>query len=173
MKAVWVLVLGLALKTSSLAWAGQPIAEVTLPADAVNLKLGSVREELRLTLDEECLELSKTLGPFDELGTNCRVWVKTGLWTVSISYEREGFPSTHERFTEAASLDPASLGLRAGSKAWKGLEKRLELQAGLASVSEVHEGRVIWAQSDAEPSQQGPAVDVRWQRLRVSVQLKD
>jgi hypothetical protein len=173
MKAVWVLVLGLALKTAPVAWAGQPIAEVTLPADAVNLKLGAVREELRPLVDEECVERSKTLGPFDDLGTNCRVWVKTGLWTVSISYEREGFPSTHERFTEAASLDPESLGLRAGSKAWKGLEKRLELHAALAWFSEIHEGRVIWAQSDAEPSQQGPAVEARWQRLRVSVQLKD
>ncbi len=173
MKSLWVLVLGLALKTSSVAWAVQPIAEATLPADAVNLKLGSVREDLRPALDEACVERSKTQGPFDDLGTNCRVWVKTGLWTVSISYEREGFPSTHERFTEAASLDPESLGLRAGSKAWKGLEKRLELHAALAWFSEIHEGRVIWAQSDAEPSQQGPAVEARWQRLRVSVQLKD
>ena len=173
MKSLWVLVLGLALKTSSLAWAVQPIAEATLPADAVHLKLGSVREEIQPALDEECVERSKTLGPFDDLGTNCRVWVKTGLWTVSISYEREGFPGTHERLTEAASFEPASLGFLPGSRAWKGLEKRLELQAALAWVNEVHEAPVIWSQSDAEPSQQGPAVKARWQHLRVSVQLKN
>ncbi len=173
MKTVWVLVLGLVLKTSSLAWAGQHVLETTLPADAVNLKLGSVREELRPVMDEECLELSKTLGPFDELGTNCRVWLKTGLWTVSISYEREGFPSAHERFIEAAAFDPASLGYVAGSKAWKGLEKRLELQVAPAWVNEVHEAPVTWGQCDSEPSQQGPASEVPWQRLRVSVQLKD
>ena len=171
MKAIypWILALGF----SSLAWADQPSLEMLLPADAVNLKLGAVREELRPVVDEECVELSKTLGPFDELGTNCRVWIKTGLWTVSVSYERAGFPGAQDRVSETISFDPMVLGYRAGTRAWKGLEKRLELHSAVAWVKEVHPGPAVVGQSDAEPSQHGPAEEVAWQRLQVFLQLKN
>ncbi len=164
---------GLALGFSSLAWAEQPGLEMSLPADAVNLKLGAVREELRPVVDEECVELSKTLGPLDELGTNCRVWVKTGLWTVSVSYEREGFPEAQHRYSETMSFDPVAFGYTVRSRAWKGLEKRLEVHSAEAWVTEVHPAPAIVGQSDAEPSRQGPAEGVSWQRLRVLLQLKN
>ncbi len=171
MKAIypWVLALGF----SSLAWADQPGLEMRLPADAVNLKVEGVREELRPVVDEECVELSKTLGPFDELGTNCRVWIKTGLWTVSVSYEREGFPEAQYRYSETLPFDPVAFGYTARSRAWKGLEKRLELHSAVAWVKEVHPAPVVVGQSDAEPSRQGPAEEVSWQRLRVMLQLKN
>lgn len=171
MKVAWLSILALA--AASEAFADSAAVELNLPWDAVEIRLGKVQEELRPKVDEECLERSKTLGPFDDLGVNCRVWVKTGLWAVSISFERQGMPSADERQTETFSFDPAVFGYRAGSKAWKGFEKRLEFQVDLVWVNEVHAAPVVWEQQDSEPSWQGPSREIPWQRLQVTLRLKD